>query len=832
MTGQAVPRAPGPGKRTLSEALGATAPAPVQRVASGAGPGISAAPPAPSRASGTSGDEAVHAAAARGTTTSASGLPFADSIQRAFGRHDISSVQAHVGGEAAASARSMGAAAYASGNHVVFGGAPDLHTAAHEAAHVVQQRAGVHLKGGVGQEGDSYERHADAVADAVVQGRSAEALLDRQTGSGGGGSAVQAKLYEPAPVPESPASPGASAPAPQPAALPKPPVPRLEVLTSQAKKIVDGFRTSSHYLALQRQSDMKPDDIDAALEVLRTGDKYNVEVVRHATGELDAHRTHGTMERVLWQAVTDMTRGQQIFGCDIHDKAKLSAEEKIAIFSKAIAAGYRTFDAAEAYGTTPFLLTAASRAGVAPSALTLLYKSRPVELGDAAKTGAMSPHLAGDEKQKKAFADRLKADMTTIPGAAKKVLMLHDLDASMEVNKRCIEAMYEQVGEPGTGTVLALGVSNVDVLQLQDLYDHCALRRLMQIEFVENRNSPYIKDTEVRKFCQSRNIKYVGFGEFGSRGGGDCEEGKALPQNNLLPLQDRRVTSLAATKHLDASQMLLAWSNQRGVHTVTHSRNSAAVNLAAGQVTLDDGTLAQLDAIFQSGDELEASERSATAGVSLVYQALKDGMLWHILDTLLGDAAIKRLFQRVVADILERYPTPPGASKKLSPPSEAPLRIFGYNLLRLAARVQAQLALDGSAAMVNWIDVMRDTFHGIATKLGDDGAIAQLYRWTQGDHMETGGAALAVDKLRKTALPARRDSHTKSQLATGMTHRTRKGSRVSEELPDDFVATFAAQNVQIGDVFSSQYEHGVTWEVIGLDLAFDGGKGKILVEER
>jgi hypothetical protein len=42
---------------------------------------------------------------------------------------------------------------------------------------VVQQRAGVHLTGGVGEAGDQYERHADAVAGLVVSGGSAEALL-------------------------------------------------------------------------------------------------------------------------------------------------------------------------------------------------------------------------------------------------------------------------------------------------------------------------------------------------------------------------------------------------------------------------------------------------------------------------------------------------------------------------------------------------------------------------------------------------------------------------------------------------------------------------------
>lgn len=131
------------------------------------------------RASGPATEE-VHAAAARGLESPATSLPFAGQIQAAFGPdHDVSSIQAHVGGSAEAASRAMGATAYATGNHTVFATAPDLHTAAHEAAHVVQQREGVQLSGGggVGQAGDSYERHADAVADRVVQGQSAADLL-------------------------------------------------------------------------------------------------------------------------------------------------------------------------------------------------------------------------------------------------------------------------------------------------------------------------------------------------------------------------------------------------------------------------------------------------------------------------------------------------------------------------------------------------------------------------------------------------------------------------------------------------------------------------------
>ncbi|HET9624796.1 MAG TPA: DUF4157 domain-containing protein [Kofleriaceae bacterium] len=126
----------------------------------------------------------VEAAAARGTATPATALPHGAQIQKAFGRHDISGVQAHTGAGARESADAMGAQAFATGNHVVLGQGTDLHTVAHEAAHVVQQRGGVQCKGGVGAEGDEHERHADLVADHVVQGKSAEGLLDRYAGAG------------------------------------------------------------------------------------------------------------------------------------------------------------------------------------------------------------------------------------------------------------------------------------------------------------------------------------------------------------------------------------------------------------------------------------------------------------------------------------------------------------------------------------------------------------------------------------------------------------------------------------------------------------------------
>lgn len=94
-------------------------------------------------------------------------------------------VQAHVGGPASQASEALGARAYAMGNAVAFAEAPDLHTAAHEAAHVVQQRSGLKLDGDMGSPGDPYEQHADQVADLVVAGRSAQGLLDSVAGGPG-----------------------------------------------------------------------------------------------------------------------------------------------------------------------------------------------------------------------------------------------------------------------------------------------------------------------------------------------------------------------------------------------------------------------------------------------------------------------------------------------------------------------------------------------------------------------------------------------------------------------------------------------------------------------
>lgn len=124
----------------------------------------------------------------------------------------------------------MGAEGFAVGDRVAFAKSPSLFTAAHEAAHVVQQRAGVALKKH-GTPGDVYERHADLVANEVVAGRSAERLLDQPPAPGAEHSAVQCMIpVRPTNIATRPRPPGGNAAPPNPLVNLGPPAPDPELL--------------------------------------------------------------------------------------------------------------------------------------------------------------------------------------------------------------------------------------------------------------------------------------------------------------------------------------------------------------------------------------------------------------------------------------------------------------------------------------------------------------------------------------------------------------------------------------------------------------------------
>ena len=143
---------------------------------------------------GASAPGSIHTAAA-GVAGACQPLPHLSRIQASFGHHDVTGARAAVGGQAAQANARSGSLAYTIGDRIAFRRPPDVKLAAHEAAHVVQQRNGAKLPGGVGKPGDEYEQQADTVAEAVSRGESAEPILDRSlSGPGASEPVVQHAL--------------------------------------------------------------------------------------------------------------------------------------------------------------------------------------------------------------------------------------------------------------------------------------------------------------------------------------------------------------------------------------------------------------------------------------------------------------------------------------------------------------------------------------------------------------------------------------------------------------------------------------------------------------
>ncbi len=116
---------------------------------------------------------AIHQHAIAGVQGHGTKLPYYEKIQRAFPQHDLSTIQTFTGSSAKIACNNINAKAYATKNSIAFDNAhPDLHTVAHEAVHLLQQREGVQLNNGVSQVGDAYEQQADSIANKIVNNQS------------------------------------------------------------------------------------------------------------------------------------------------------------------------------------------------------------------------------------------------------------------------------------------------------------------------------------------------------------------------------------------------------------------------------------------------------------------------------------------------------------------------------------------------------------------------------------------------------------------------------------------------------------------------------------
>lgn len=105
-------------------------------------------------------------------------LPHLESLQESFGDHDLSGIRAHLGASAQNGCAAINARAFAAGEDIAFAEvSPALRTCAHEVAHVIQRRAGLHPAGLMTRPDEPLERHAHAVAEAAAAGNAVEGLF-------------------------------------------------------------------------------------------------------------------------------------------------------------------------------------------------------------------------------------------------------------------------------------------------------------------------------------------------------------------------------------------------------------------------------------------------------------------------------------------------------------------------------------------------------------------------------------------------------------------------------------------------------------------------------
>ncbi len=120
----------------------------------------------------------LQSSSTKALTNPSQSIPYLSRIQQSFGPgYDLRNIKSHSGTESQQVSHSLGTRAFTRGNHIVFGDRPNLHVAAHEAAHVFQQQAGLQFYSRAPGGKDVYEQNANAIADRVVNNQSAADLL-------------------------------------------------------------------------------------------------------------------------------------------------------------------------------------------------------------------------------------------------------------------------------------------------------------------------------------------------------------------------------------------------------------------------------------------------------------------------------------------------------------------------------------------------------------------------------------------------------------------------------------------------------------------------------
>lgn len=134
-----------------------------------------------------------------------------------------------------------------------------------------------------------------------------------------------------------------------------------------------------------------------------------------------------------------------------------------------------------------------------------------------------------------------------------------------------------------------IGVCNFSVKKLKTIMADCRIKPAAnQVEC-----HPFLRQNELKEFCQSEGIQLVGYSPLGS--GARPERMRSVEDPNLF--ESAEIMKIADARGISPGQVMLAWAATRGTAAIPKSTNPQrqAENLAAASIELTSDEMALID---------------------------------------------------------------------------------------------------------------------------------------------------------------------------------------------------------------------------------------------
>jgi len=114
------------------------------------------------------------------------------------------------------------------------------------------------------------------------------------------------------------------------------------------------------------------------------------------------------------------------------------------------------------------------------------------------------------------------------------------------------------------GLVKAIGVSNANIGELQQLWEHAKIKP----HAIQNWFDPFHQDIGVRSWCAQKNILYTGYSTFGTQW---LDMSIGVPENPVF--SSTLLNQIALAHRVAVSQVVLSWAFQKGIAVLPCSKN-------------------------------------------------------------------------------------------------------------------------------------------------------------------------------------------------------------------------------------------------------------------